>query len=800
MLGDVEHSSIEMVRGDHYRKIYSAAISGILGKDTPPVYSKGSSFFNRDRWTLRYFIDALCTWAGKNPGCTPVFKDIRTWVDQANAQSVPKREIVIANTPDSLPLRTALALVGGAYHEAGHTWKSCRRDLITHELFPIVVSRWAKVSDWSCYTEALLRWSNEVEDIWIERNLIATYEGVYVKLCDLQDFILTEEFELWAKKKPEASDIVAATFRDLGLSYPTQLQKYALEAYKEWNKAAYQLVVQGPLTEFLKQALSRKPSEDLACLPIAMDIIATLGHLAKKDRELDQAAKGKPGVCPECGASPDKLKVRPLADGKGGKVKGKGTITCTVCGWQEEISIQPKNPKDTDPAEEVPEFEGFDLSGFAGEPSIKTTRGASEKKEGANDSNGNHSQDSKDSAYLEAHPENSQNNGGDQNNESAGSKKDREDIPESVGGTENSIRAGGHQYDPNPVRGTDLVNEAVKILDQGSRLKNLETILEEAVAKHLNKENKLESFGEQAWNPYDQSLDQILVVPPSALGKEHDRAVAKKLLEDIKTNCAYLRARLRSVVRSLEQVGIRRGVPKGKALSARHLTDTKACLISGVKPTKAFEEVGAKMDTSMAVAVVMDESSSMSHRGYLIEATKIFISLVEPIDGLGYPTLALGVRNGKVSFDREIGGNYHRKNGVIWDIFKGWDEKFSQVFWRFSNTRAIGSTPLSDGIQFALMALSQRNEAHRFLFVVSDGEPDAEHIPVIKRQLRIAKEAGINIIGVGMGPASQELKTLFPDHVHSDKASELPSLLLKKMNEKIDLMAPHRYKRVKNEI
>ena len=68
-------------------------------------------------------------------------------------------------------------------------------------------------------------------------------------------------------------------------------------------------------------------------------------------------------------------------------------------------------------------------------------------------------------------------------------------------------------------------------------------------------------------------------------------------------------------------------------------------------------------------------------------------------------------------------------------------ERFSQVMWRFANTRGGGSTPMSDGIQYAMMALSQRDEAHRFLFVVTDGCPNGDHVPVIQRQKRLAKAA-----------------------------------------------------------
>jgi hypothetical protein len=135
---------------------------------------------------------------------------------------------------------------------------------------------------------------------------------------------------------------------------------------------------------------------------------------------------------------------------------------------------------------------------------------------------------------------------------------------------------------------------------------------------------------------------------------------------------------------------------------------------------------------------------------------------------------------------------------VIYDIFKGWDERFSSVRWRFSNTRATGGTPMSDGIQYGLMALSQRDEAHRFLFIVTDGCPDPGHDKVINRQIRIAKQAGVHVIGVGLGAGAAYVRTLFPDHVWSMDIHEIPKLLVAKLNELVDICGSHRGCRVKS--
>jgi hypothetical protein len=181
------------IRGASYRETHKLAVVGILGHAAPPVISRGSLFYNKDRWTVRVFTREMCLWAQKNPGCVPTRRDIDAWVSGANNERVPRREIVIASTPDKLPLRTALALTGGAYHEALHTYYSCLRSLSVDEMAAIVLPRWAKVPDWSKFYLLLQEWSNVIEDIRIERLGRSDFPGVETKLHDLQDFILDQE-------------------------------------------------------------------------------------------------------------------------------------------------------------------------------------------------------------------------------------------------------------------------------------------------------------------------------------------------------------------------------------------------------------------------------------------------------------------------------------------------------------------------------------------------------------------------------------------------------------------------------
>ena len=94
---------------------------------------------------------------------------------------------------------------------------------------------------------------------------------------------------------------------------------------------------------------------------------------------------------------------------------------------------------------------------------------------------------------------------------------------------------------------------------------------------------------------------------------------------------------------------------------------------------------------------------------------------------------------------------------------------------------------MSDGIQYALDALNYRDEAHRFLFVVTDGCPNWGHEPVIRWQVRRSKAAGIHLVGVGIGSGAIYVKDLFPDHVWDSEVGEFPRRLLLKLNEIVDM-------------
>jgi hypothetical protein len=792
--------------GDRWRTAYRTSVVSILGREAPEVLSQGSRFYNVDRWTVRVLVKHMCDWAKANPGVAVTRTEVGKWVEAANAEKVPKRRIVIAATPAKLSLRVALALAGGGCHEAFHTRYSCRRSLTTSEVCAVILPRWAQIADWSKLYTLIQDWNNIAEDIRIERRGNEDYPGVFQQLCNLQDFILAQEQSSrdTPSKPADAGEtlyVVSAIFRDLGLGYETVDQEQALALYRIRNPTACDLVEHGPLRPHLDEAISMPNSDDLGCLRVAMDVLIELSKLMNP-QDLEEASElaagnGAKPKCPKCGAPGKDLVVRPLSDGRGGKVKGRGVVTCTKCGWQETIDLlfgagggPAPDPEDAVKFEDMPQQPG------GGKPDVDD-KGAPSSG-GPGDVPGGGDVDSEEGGGDD--PDDDEGDGDDPDDEEEGDPDDGDgDDPEDggVGGGDSdgvpARGAGGHYWDPERVKAWEVsAEDFLTAAGQGDSagLMDLAEALESTIKQVRDDEEEGLADDERPWRPWTTSLDVVQKVEPSDKGREDDEVRSKLLLDSVRSQTAYLRAKLRVLVRSVEQRSTAHGVRRGKGLSERMLVDSVASIRSGSFPSRAYYEVSEKIDTSLAAVVIIDQSGSMADpKRKLQDAARCLIAITEPLDSIGSAVLVAGFRNGLMppdGIDWTDAVGCHRYYGVCHDVFKDFHERFTTARWRFANTRGTGGTPMADGVQFGLDALSGRQEAHRALFIVTDGEPDPNHAAVIRHQIRLAAEARINIIGVGIGPESRSVMSLFPNHVWAPKIENMPVKLVAKLTELLD--------------
>lgn len=732
-----------LLQGSRWRATHRASVVAILGADAPPIYSRGSRFYNVDRWTGRLLVGFMCEWAKANPGCTPTRNQVTEWVDAANAKKPEEaRHIVIAATPSLLTMRLALALTGGGYHEALHTQRSCRRDLVPDEIIDIVLPRWARVGDWSKLFKLLQDWSNYVEDVRIERVGNQDYPGIHLKMCHLQDFILEQEFndrqQILAQGGVDplerAAVVAQAVFRDVGLGYQTETQDEALARYREVNPEAVALVLEGPLRPMLDEAIALTAEDDLGCLRVAMDVIVALAEHLPEDEEVPAA---KESSCPSCAAPATCLVARPLSDGRGHRVPGRCIITCTRCGWQQEADLAPSTRPPVEPVQAPPE-----------PPCDAPTP-----------------------------PEGGQQGG--------------------LGTPMEPPQAGGHRWDPDAASPW-VADEILKDTAEGG-LRDAASAIAAALVQIRNHEDNQCAPDEKPWRPFDQTLDVVTEVPPSQItrtfdgkvlgGRDNDKARAAALLQSVRTECAYLRARLRSIVYAVEQRGVVHGVRRGQAISERTLVDSVVDLRGGRFPSRAYQVAGDKIDMSIAAVLMIDESESMGWGFRLPDATKCLLALTDALEAVGAHVLVAGFRDGPASKNwnaSERGDEYHRFNGVCFDVFKSFQERLAPTQWRFANTRAVGGTPMADGVQFGVTCLQGRSEVHRVFFVITDGQPNHGHLPVMRHLIRRASQAGILVIGVGIGADSADVVKVFPDHVWAENIKAMPKHLVAKLNEVLD--------------
>lgn len=362
-------------------------------------------------------------------------------------------------------------------------------------------------------------------------------------------------------------------------------------------------------------------------------------------------------------------------------------------------------------------------------------------------------------------------------------------------GDEHADGASGASGGQEPEEAYVLAQELIDALETGAEdgLTDNNAALGSAIGEECD-DNEVE-VGEQVWRPYNPGMDSVKVVYGG------DEARARALKNKVKKEISYLRSQLRNKFLQARSPRTVHGVRKGRELSERRLVSSVVELRSGRRPTRPDWMRENREDCSLAMAVVLDESGSMGRR-LAAAAAAAALSIAVPLDELGAPCLVIGPRDAGTGYDyssneepnaTDADGNprFHRFDGVTIDVFKDWDESMRRALPRFSRVQSSGGTPLSDGIQYAMQHISDRPERHRVIGVVTDGWPDNQR--VVKRQIRIAREAGVHIVGIGISSGCEAVKDLFPTHVSVENLSDLPQRMLGVLNA---IMFPKRGKRI----
>ena len=713
--------------GAKWRATHQASVDGMLHdlNVRRPVKSFGSEFSNRDRWTGRGLFTAMNN--RYYDGSWPLERILR----EANAEIPFQPHIVIAATPDDLPAGTALALVGGAYHEAWHTRYSRRTTLKREEIEAPLNERWGKadVKFWKFQHGVMLTWSNIIEDIRIERLGCARFPGALPKMEALQDLILKMEQEGFEKQMPEnlLLTMIGCAFRDIGLGYDTPRQQIALAFYERVCPEAVAFV-NGPLRPMLDKAINLPESADMEPIWMAMDIALLLRDLAEEqpqDAESEDESEGGEGGAPD-------------ADQDDSEGAGGGA------------------PKPEQGDESKPEKGGGKGKPEKGEQGDESEGGASKPEQGEGDDSEGEGDDSE------------------------GEGDDADDGDADDGDSNDGKNAGGQS-----VLNDDQIRELAAALiesianDAKMDVKDVSQALEQAINAAFNQDVEQ---GEMPWRSPCPEEDKV------AYAGVRDSKAGFAVRNKVRNEIAALRARLRNKFLAARTPSYTHGVRKGVDMSERRMVDSIIEINMGMEPTRPDYQKDKKNDCSLAVALVIDESGSMS--GLRKDTVKGAVAIADALSSLGCPVLAIGPRNHNgVCYENTSG--CHRYQPVRIDVFKDWNESMTTALPRFPSITATGGTPLEDGIQYALQELNKRPERHRIVLTITDGVPDNPQ--VVRNQIRVSADAQIKIVGIGLGYAGDSVGHLFPEHLSVPKIENLPAMLASYLE---GVMFPSRAKKI----
>ena len=814
--------------GAKVRAGHRASLFGVLGaKNMIPIRSSGKRFMMKGHFPYRGALQKLSEFAQSSKGKgVPSRYDYENWARDLNNDSYKVTpEICIAQTGDEISRRTYMALIGGANHEGFHRLYS-GQGLVYAKQLQDCIAPFFKIGvpyHQKTILSLLAEAQNVFEDIRIERIGCAEFPGVHTKMADLADFVLDQEedtrkfdLETLAKgKTPPPARIALAVFREVGLGYSTVKTRDALTHYKKIAPKVVELVRTGALAPFLKkiipdvstpEAIEIAKTQVSLSTSLAIEFVSVLYDLSiapppppppkpepkpqpapkppkappppPSDDEDEEEPEGSEGSESEPSEDQDDSETEP----KQGKSKSKPEESEDSEGDSEESE---EDSEDSDDSEEDSEEKGSESKKQDSEDDGEESKGSEDDDSEDDDSEASKSEDSEsddDEDEDDSEEDDSEEDGSEgEGSEDGESEGDESEGQESGSDSEEQEDGGkgagnGASQDDGKTAGDILNSLADGLLDYADAL-------EEAVKDLIEEEQANVQKGEKPYRPLDASGDKII---PVTGDPRSGRKSIEQITKETKKETAYLRSKLRNMFRALETGSRIHGVRKGKLLSERYLVDTFASIRGGSQPSRAFSEETETIDTSIAAYIVVDESTSMDDK--LRSTSQILYTLADGLDSINAKFAICGFRQGTSQYVSEgfpTGKElelYHRTTETaIHDLFKGFEERFKDVAWKLSNLRATGGTPMADGVELALRAMSTRKEGHRVIFVVTDGSPDGSHAPVLRSQIRRAREAGIQLIGVGLGVGSEYVKTCFPDSVFAYRLDEIPNQLVEKL-------------------
>lgn len=231
-----------------------------------------------------------------------------------------------------------------------------------------------------------------------------------------------------------------------------------------------------------------------------------------------------------------------------------------------------------------------------------------------------------------------------------------------------------------------------------------------------------------------------------------------------------------------------RGLSVGR-LDSRRLTQ------AALGNERVFWMPGDRPEMDTAVVVLADMSSSMHDtisRGSLDNCLKIqgkaLIAIGETLDRINVPFAVYGYSLQKNSENyAAYGGNndttntYHRIHDLHLTKGKGFNERLITARGAMGHicANANGGTPTADAIMEAGVMLAKRTESRKILIVLTDGEPNHDHLA--KHAVEDLERHGFDVVGIGIGTDS--VRKHFTRYAVVRSADELSRAMLTELSK-----------------
>lgn len=202
-----------------------------------------------------------------------------------------------------------------------------------------------------------------------------------------------------------------------------------------------------------------------------------------------------------------------------------------------------------------------------------------------------------------------------------------------------------------------------------------------------------------------------------------------------------------------------------------------------------------------AVQVVVDLSGSMSGaKMYLAIQSAILIAealskCMVPFEIVGFRTVGGGVQPGKncsteqakTIQDMQSKGKIHRFDRIEMSYFKPFDSRYQMCLPSIGNMQSGGSNADGESVLYASESLLKRPERKKVMMVLSDGQPafgynnttDSAVRKHLKDTVKNIEKKGVHVIGIGI--ASDEVKSFYTNRIVVNNIKELPKEILKQL-------------------